>query len=164
MEKDNFSCCACCCSCCVISVYNVVLSIISLIMSLIVYVCIVSLIVWIMFRSNAVKFRIDDTKLTRFDLDIGNNNLHYNLSLSFSIRNSNRLIGIHYDRFQAMVYYSDKRLASVFVPPFYQGHKNTTVVETLDHHNFNRPLYANLEYIWERTKGFLTCEVLRNYL
>ncbi|KAG7598984.1 Syntaxin N-terminal domain [Arabidopsis suecica] len=95
------------------------------------FVCFASLIVWIMLRSNAVKFQIHKAQLTQFNLDIENNNLNYNLSLNFSIRNSKNSLGIHYDRFEAMVYYSDQRLGAVSVPSFYQGHKNTTVLVAL---------------------------------
>lgn len=106
-------------------------NVISFFITLALFVCFASLIVWIMLRSNAVKFQIHKAQLTQFNLDIENNNLNYNLSLNFSIRNSKNSLGIHYDRFEAMVYYSDQRLGAVSVPSFYQGHKNTTVLVAL---------------------------------
>ncbi|KAL1192549.1 putative syntaxin-24 [Cardamine amara subsp. amara] len=82
-------------------------------------------------HQNPVKLQVHGAELSEFNLDLGNNNLRYNLSLNFSIRNSKSCIGIHYDRFEAMVYYNNQRLGRVFVPSFYQGHKNTKTLETM---------------------------------
>lgn len=120
-EENQVLCCLCCPVTCAIN----------FIITLIVFVCFASFIVWIMLLSNAVKFQVHDAELNEFNLDLENNNLDYNLSLNFSIRNSKSSIGIHYDRFKAMVYYSDQQLGAVYVPSFYQGHKNTTVLETV---------------------------------
>ncbi|CAG7891457.1 unnamed protein product [Brassica rapa] len=94
-------------------------------------VCTVSFIVWAMMRHDAVKFRVQAAELTQFTFDPDNTNLHYNLSLGFSIRNSNSRLGIHYDRFDARIYYDHHRLAAASVPPFYQGHKSTVAVGTV---------------------------------
>ncbi|CAH2034893.1 unnamed protein product [Thlaspi arvense] len=127
-EDVCVSCCVCGCNCittCICLFVAVILNIIGL-------VCIASLLVWMMLRSNAVKFQVHDAVITRFDLEnASNSNLHYNISLNFAIRNSNSHIGIHYDELEAMVYYSGQRLASVSVPSFYQGHKSTKALQTV---------------------------------
>ncbi|XP_010463068.1 PREDICTED: putative syntaxin-24 [Camelina sativa] len=84
-----------------------------------------------MIRSNNVKFQVYDAELTHFNFEDKNNYLHYNLTLNLSIRNSKSSIGIHYDRFEANVYYMNHRLGAVPVPSFYQGSKNTTVLKAL---------------------------------
>ncbi|KAG7656162.1 Target SNARE coiled-coil homology domain [Arabidopsis suecica] len=83
-----------------------------------------------MVRSNDVKFQVYDAELTHFDLE-SNNNLHYSLSLNLSIRNSKSSIGIHYDRFEATVYYMNQRLGAVPMPLFYLGSKNTMLLRAL---------------------------------
>ncbi|KAG7593655.1 Late embryogenesis abundant protein LEA_2 subgroup [Arabidopsis thaliana x Arabidopsis arenosa] len=83
-----------------------------------------------MVRSNDVKFQVYDAELTQFNLE-SNNNLHYNLTLSLSIRNSKSSIGILYDRFEANVYYMNQWLGAVPMPSFYLGSKNTTLLRAL---------------------------------
>ncbi|AEE31458.1 syntaxin [Arabidopsis thaliana] len=83
-----------------------------------------------MVRSNDVKFQVYDAELTHFDLE-SNNNLQYSLSLNLSIRNSKSSIGIHYDRFEATVYYMNQRLGAVPMPLFYLGSKNTMLLRAL---------------------------------
>ncbi|KAL9858371.1 putative Late embryogenesis abundant protein, LEA_2 subgroup [Arabidopsis thaliana] len=98
--------------------------------SLLFLVCFASFIAWIMVRSNDVKFQVYDAELTHFDLE-SNNNLQYSLSLNLSIRNSKSSIGIHYDRFEATVYYMNQRLGAVPMPLFYLGSKSTTLLRAL---------------------------------
>ncbi|CAH8357418.1 unnamed protein product [Eruca vesicaria subsp. sativa] len=112
--------------------WAVIASVINSLVTLVIIVCTVSFIVWAMLRHNAVKFQVDDAELTQFSFGPdNNNNLHYNLSVVFSIRNSNSRLGIHYDRFDARVYYDNNWLAAASVPSFYQGHKSTVVVGTV---------------------------------
>ncbi|EFH67237.1 predicted protein, partial [Arabidopsis lyrata subsp. lyrata] len=83
-----------------------------------------------MIRSNDVKFQVYDAELTHFNLE-SNNNLHYNLTLSLSIRNSKSSIEIHSDQFEANVYYMNQWLGAVPMPSFYLGSKNTTLLRAL---------------------------------
>ncbi|XP_010480827.1 PREDICTED: putative syntaxin-24 [Camelina sativa] len=99
--------------------------------SLLFFTCYASFFAWIMFISNDVKFQVYDAELTQFNLENKNNNLHYNLTLNLSIRNSKSSIGIHYDRFEAIVYYMNQRLGAVPMPSFYQEKKNTTVLKAV---------------------------------
>ncbi|KFK38531.1 hypothetical protein AALP_AA3G126100 [Arabis alpina] len=120
-----FASCLRCCGCCILSLLCNILIAISVILG------ITALILWLIFRPNAVKFYVTDANLTKFNLDPENNsNLHYNLDLNFTIRNPNQRVGIYYDEIKVDGYYSDQRFGSVDVSPFYQGHKNTTVILT----------------------------------
>lgn len=122
--------CSCCLDCflcfggCILNIVCCILTGIAVVLG------IVALILWFTFRPNVVKFQVTEANLTRFDLDPQSNNLHYNLSLNFSIRNPNQRLGIHYDQLEARGYYGDQRFAAVNLPSFYQGHKNTTVIGT----------------------------------
>lgn len=125
-------CCLCgCCESIVKLLWAVIAFAINSLITLVIIVCTVSFIVWAMLRHDAVKFRVQGAELTQFTFDPDNTNLHYNLSLGFSIRNSNSRLGIHYDRFDARIYYDHHRLAAASVPPFYQGHKSTVAVGTV---------------------------------
>lgn len=86
-----------------------------------------ALIFWLIFRPHRVKFHATEASLTQFNLT-NNNTLHYNLDVNISIRNPNKKIGIYYDRIEARGYYEDERFGSVDLKPFYQGKKNTSVV------------------------------------
>ncbi|VVA97258.1 unnamed protein product [Arabis nemorensis] len=123
-----FSCfgsCLRCCGCCILSLICNILIAIAVILG------ITALVLWLIFRPNAVKFYVTDANLIRFNLDPNNNsNLHYNLDLNFTIRNPNQRVGIYYDEIKVSGYYGDQRFGTVDVSPFYQGHKNTTVIGT----------------------------------
>ncbi|KAJ8754597.1 hypothetical protein K2173_010203 [Erythroxylum novogranatense] len=108
-------------SCCLLS------SLLKFIVSLAVIVGVAILVFWLIVRPNKVKFHVTEANLTQFNFT-ANNTLHYNLALNITIRNPNKRIGIYYDRIEARAFYEDHRLKSVFLPPFYQGHKNTSVL------------------------------------
>ncbi|ESQ48879.1 hypothetical protein EUTSA_v10021416mg [Eutrema salsugineum] len=123
-----FSCigsCLRCCGCCILSLICNILIAVAVILG------IAAFVLWLIFRPNAVKFYVTDANLNRFSLDSNNNsNLHYDLDLNFTIRNPNQRIGVYYDEIQVSGYYGDQRFGSVGISPFYQGHKNTTVIGT----------------------------------
>ncbi|XP_010464907.1 PREDICTED: NDR1/HIN1-Like protein 3-like [Camelina sativa] len=114
------SCLRCCCSCILSLICNILIAV-SVILGL------AALILWLIFRPNAVKFYVSDANLNQFSLD-PNNNLHYNLDLNFTIRNPNQRVGVYYDEISISGYYGDQRFGSVNASSFYQGHKNTTVI------------------------------------
>ncbi|KAI3957980.1 hypothetical protein MKW98_020622 [Papaver atlanticum] len=86
------------------------------------------LIVWLILRPiNHLNFNVTDASLTQFNLT-GTNVLHYNLAVDLTLRNPNKKIGAHYDSVEARAFYDGHRIASVTLVPFYQGHKNTTIL------------------------------------
>ncbi|XP_068664132.1 NDR1/HIN1-like protein 10 [Aristolochia californica] len=111
----------CCGPCCLLSF------LFKLIVSLIIIAGIIALIVWLALRPAKIKVHVQTAELSQFNLTNGNL-LHYNLSLSVSVRNPNKRIGIYYDRLEARAFYKGHRLDSRFLPTFYQGHKNTTML------------------------------------
>ncbi|ONH96186.1 hypothetical protein PRUPE_7G112000 [Prunus persica] len=94
------------------------------------------IIFWLIFQPQELKFTVTDASLTQFNLtntsitNTTNNTLYYNLALNVSIRNPNKKVGVYYNRIQAIGNYGKKRFALVNTTstPFYQGHKNTTMV------------------------------------
>ncbi|GMI96705.1 NDR1/HIN1-LIKE, ARABIDOPSIS NDR1/HIN1-LIKE 10, YELLOW-LEAF-SPECIFIC GENE 9 [Hibiscus trionum] len=111
----------CGCGCCLLKL------LLKIIISLVVIIGLAVLIFWLIFRPNEVKFHVTDVRLTEFSLD-SNSTMRYNLAVNITVRNPNRRIGIHYDRIEARAYYEDQRLQSVALTPFYQGHKNTSLL------------------------------------
>ncbi|KAG6596610.1 NDR1/HIN1-like protein 10, partial [Cucurbita argyrosperma subsp. sororia] len=108
------------CACCLLS------TIIKLIIGIVVVVGIAVLILWLVFRPNKLRFDVTSAELTQFNFT--GNQLHYNLALNLTIRNPNKRIGVYYDAIEASSFYKDQRLNTQWLPPFYQGHKTTTVV------------------------------------
>ncbi|XP_010059131.2 NDR1/HIN1-like protein 10 [Eucalyptus grandis] len=100
-----------------------------IILAVLISIGIAALIFWLIFRPvNLVKFHVTEAELTRFNLTTNKSVLNYNLKLNLTIRNPNKKIGVYYDRLEARAFYDDQRLSVADVAPFYQGHKNTSVV------------------------------------
>ncbi|KAH0882937.1 hypothetical protein HID58_059033 [Brassica napus] len=116
--------CLGCCGGCILSI------VCNILIGIAVCLGVVALILWFILRPNVVKFQVTEANLTRFDLEPHSNNLRYNLSLSFSVRNPNQRLGIHYDRSEARGYYGDQRFAAVDMKSFYQGRKSTKEIGT----------------------------------
>ncbi|XP_031502123.1 NDR1/HIN1-like protein 3 [Nymphaea colorata] len=112
--------CGCCC---------IIGTLLKLIVSIVVILGIAALIIWLVLRPSAVKFYVEDVSLTQFNL-ANTSTLHYDLKLNVSIRNPNRKIGIDYDKLEVAAYYADERFGWVQLPGFYQGHKNTSILQT----------------------------------
>ncbi|XP_021892541.1 NDR1/HIN1-like protein 10 [Carica papaya] len=113
--------CGCGCCCLFTLLIKIVVSIVFLL-------GLAALIVWLIFRPiNKVKFHVTDVSLTQFNLT-NSNTIHYDLALNISVRNPNKKIAVHYDRIEARAFYEDARLKVVSLTPFFQGHKNTTVL------------------------------------
>ncbi|XP_031103536.1 NDR1/HIN1-like protein 3 [Ipomoea triloba] len=113
----------CCCGC----LFNCICScLFQILCTLLVLAGVVALILWLIFRPNAVKFYVDDAALSQFDFSAANNTLLYNLALNMSIRNPNKRIGIYYDVIEARALYAGQRFAAVNLDPFFQPTKNTS--------------------------------------
>lgn len=117
--------CCCGCGCRLLSL------LLKLILSVVFIVALVALIIWLIFRPiNPIKFHVTDASLTQFNLT-SNDNLQYKLAVNITIRNPNKKIGVYYDRIDVRAYYEGQRLDSNELTPFYQGHKNTSVLSTV---------------------------------
>lgn len=147
-------CFGCCCGC----IFSLVFK---LLLTAVVVVGIVVLALWLAFRPNKVKFHVVDAALSEFALDDATHMLRYNLNLTVAIRNPNKRVGIHYDRIEARPYLEGQRFGSVYLPTFYQGHKNTTTLEA----RFQGQSYVPLEgskksdFETDKTKGVFGIDV-----
>ncbi|KAI3868142.1 hypothetical protein MKW92_016975 [Papaver armeniacum] len=74
-----------------------------------------------------MKFHVLDASLTKFYLT-NDDILHYNLAVNISVRNSNKIARISYHSIRSNASCYGKDLASVPLPSFLQGTKNTTLL------------------------------------
>lgn len=92
----------------------------------------ISLFIFLLiFLPREVKFRVTQESLTQFNFTTTNNTLNYKLALNITLRNSNKRVGIHYDGIEAIAYYRKKWFSTVRLTPFYQGHKNTSILSPI---------------------------------
>ncbi|KAI4319540.1 hypothetical protein MLD38_033126 [Melastoma candidum] len=119
------SCLCCCCECIGCCIFQLILQVL---LSLLFFLALLAFLFWLIFRPNLVKFHVTGASLTRFNLS-SDNLLDYGLGLNLTVRNPNTRIGIYYDSIEARTSYEGQRFYSLYLPPFYQGHKNTTTLD-----------------------------------
>ncbi|MCL7034519.1 hypothetical protein MKW94_000524 [Papaver nudicaule] len=86
------------------------------------------LILWfILSPINPLKIHVEDASLTQFNVT-DNDILHYNLSIALNFRKPNEHVGVSYEYVEARALYNGQVFGSVVLTPFYQGHKNTTIL------------------------------------
>ncbi|MCL7035814.1 hypothetical protein MKW94_001751 [Papaver nudicaule] len=103
------------------------------------FIFIVALICVVIFLSviplKNIKFHVTEASLTQFDITSGTDTLHYSLAVNISVRNSNKNMGIWYDRMESGTTCYGKDIGLVSLAPFRQGHKNTTLLHVVFHGN-----------------------------
>ncbi|MQM22507.1 hypothetical protein Taro_055560 [Colocasia esculenta] len=119
--RGSSCCCGPCCLLCTIFKF---------LLSIVVTLGVIVLILWLVFRPNAVKVYVEEASLARFDLS-ANGTLAYTLNMTVSVRNPNRRIKIYYDYIEARAIYDGSRFGFTTLPPFYQGRKNTSMLYPL---------------------------------
>lgn len=115
---------SCCGVCCLLTV------LLEIIITVAVAIGIAAFIFWLIYRPNLLKFHVTDAELTTFNLTT-TNTLNYDLKFNLTLRNPNKKIGVYYDRIEARAYLEDQRFGAQTFTPFYQGHKNTTVLSAV---------------------------------
>ncbi|MCL1415490.1 LEA type 2 family protein, partial [Escherichia coli] len=95
-------------------------------LSIVFFLGVIVLVLWLVFRPNQAKVYVETADLQQFNLS--NGSLAFSLNTSISIRNPNRRISLYYDRIEALAFYGDSRFGFTTLPPFYQGHKNTSMI------------------------------------
>ncbi|KAG6522900.1 NDR1/HIN1-like protein 3 [Zingiber officinale] len=145
----------CCCGpCCLVC------NLFKFLLSLVIALGVVILVLWLVFRPNQPKARVETASLTQFDL-ANSTTLSYNLSFDLTVRNPNRRMSFYYDRLEARAEYDGDRFGFTNLPTFYQGHKNTTVIRTI-HFGGTQPMFGDSvdeTYRRERSEGFYYIDV-----
>ncbi|KAI5352462.1 hypothetical protein L3X38_005353 [Prunus dulcis] len=89
------------------------------------------------FNLQEPEFSVTNAFLTQFTFDTATDqNLHDNLTIDITITNPNKRVGIEYRDIQATAMCGHKTFAHLslgggILAPFYQGHKNTTILHNL---------------------------------
>nr|XP_043634070.1 NDR1/HIN1-like protein 3 [Erigeron canadensis] len=115
---------SCLCGC----IFNLVCQIV---ITIIVFIGILVLVLWLVYRPNMPKFHVNEAALTQFTLSPNNNTLYYNLAVNMTFRNPNKRIGLYYDRIEARAEYYDQRFATRNLETFYLGHKQEKDLTTV---------------------------------
>lgn len=115
--KRRSSCCRClCCTICFL-------------FALVAAIAITCGILYLVFQPRIPKYSVDSIQIANFSI---NSDLTINSQFDVKIRarNPNKKIGIYYlDGSDLAVSYSGTELCTGALPAFYQGHKNTTVLD-----------------------------------
>ncbi|KAK9285607.1 hypothetical protein L1049_024802 [Liquidambar formosana] len=94
----------------------------------VIIVGIVGGILFLVFRPKLPKYSIDSLRITQFNLS-NDNSLNATLDVAITARNPNKKIGIYYESgSQITVWYTGTQLCQGSLPKFYQGHRNTTIL------------------------------------
>ncbi|XP_057955189.1 NDR1/HIN1-like protein 6 [Malania oleifera] len=110
----------CCCRCLCWTV--------CLLLVLIVVICAVLGILYLVFQPKLPKYSVDSMRITQFNM--GNDmSLSATFNVTVTARNPNKKIGIYYENGSHLsAWYTGTKLCEGTFPKFYQGHRNTTVL------------------------------------
>ncbi|RZC62451.1 hypothetical protein C5167_024223 [Papaver somniferum] len=150
--RGSRDCGICCFPCCILKM------IFQIIFFLLIVLGLAALVVWLILRPiNPLKVHVEEVSLTQFNVT-DNNILHYNLGVTINLRNPNKKIGVYYDEIEARAFYDGQRFDSITITPFYQGHKNTTIIKPVFK---GQRLLPNVqgEYNKDKTEGKFDIEV-----
>ncbi|XP_022153825.1 NDR1/HIN1-like protein 6 [Momordica charantia] len=115
--KKRRSCC-CRCLCWTFSILVLLLIAIGIVVG----------ILYLVFRPKLPEYSIDKLQVTQFALS-GNDRLDATFNLNLTTRNPNKKIGIYYEGGSHIsAWYRGTKLCEGALPRFYQGHRNTTVL------------------------------------
>ncbi|KAK7290305.1 hypothetical protein RIF29_04623 [Crotalaria pallida] len=100
----------------------------SILLILIVAIAITAGVLYLVFRPKLPKYSVDKLGITQFNTT-GNNSLSVTFNVTITARNPNKKIGLYYVGGSHITsWYEDTQLCEGSLPKFYQGHRNTTVL------------------------------------
>ncbi|KAH7289982.1 hypothetical protein KP509_30G026800 [Ceratopteris richardii] len=117
--------------CCCIATLCAILAII------VVMICIVALVVYLILQPKTPNFSVSNASVASFKLSSkpasasnirpgATQNLNVDVTFNITGKNPNEKIGIDYADVKVILLYEDDQIGQGSIPPFYQGHKNTT--------------------------------------
>lgn len=100
-----------------------------LIFFILVILGILAAVIFFVFRPKIPKYSVDSMRVSQFSLN-NDNSLYATFNLNITTRNPNKKIGIYYEGGSHLkVSYLGTMLGEGRLPKFYQGHRNTTVLD-----------------------------------
>ncbi|KAL2333117.1 hypothetical protein Fmac_014330 [Flemingia macrophylla] len=101
----------------------------STLLILIVAIAITLGILYLVFRPKLPKYSVDHLRISQFN-ESDNNSIYAAFNVRITARNPNKKIGIYYEGGSHIsAWYMDTELCEGSLPKFYQGHRNTTVLD-----------------------------------
>ncbi|KAK7301990.1 hypothetical protein RJT34_12867 [Clitoria ternatea] len=101
----------------------------SILVILIVAIAITIGVLYLVFRPKLPKYSVDHLRISQFNVS-DNNSLFATFNVTITARNPNKKIGIYYvSGSHISAWYMDTKLCEGSLPKFYQGHRNTTVLD-----------------------------------
>ncbi|XP_061360336.1 NDR1/HIN1-like protein 6 [Gastrolobium bilobum] len=101
----------------------------SILLILIIAIAITVGALYLAFRPKLPKYSVDKLSITQFQASNNNNSLQVTFNVTITARNPNKKIGIYYvGGSHISAWYMDTQLCEGSLPKFYQGHRNTTVL------------------------------------
>ncbi|XP_016478026.2 NDR1/HIN1-like protein 6 [Nicotiana tabacum] len=95
---------------------------------LIILLGILAAIIYFVFQPKIPKYSVDSMRITQFNIN-NDMSLSATFNVSITARNPNKKIGIYYENGSHLsVWYKGTNLCEGSLPKFYQGHRNTTVL------------------------------------
>uniref|UniRef100_A0A5B7BPB6 Late embryogenesis abundant protein LEA-2 subgroup domain-containing protein n=1 Tax=Davidia involucrata TaxID=16924 RepID=A0A5B7BPB6_DAVIN len=95
----------------------------------IIVIGIIAAIIYLVFRPKLPKYSVDGLRITQFNLN-NDMSLSATFNVNITARNPNKKIGIYYESGSHLsVWYTGTKLCEGSLPKFYQGHRNTTVLD-----------------------------------
>ncbi|CAA2974834.1 NDR1 HIN1-Like 3-like [Olea europaea subsp. europaea] len=99
-----------------------------LLLLLILILGILAAIIYFVFQPKIPKYSVDAMRITEFNLG-NDNSLSAAFNVNITARNPNKKIGIYYEGGSHLsVWYTGTKLCEGSLPKFYQGHRNTTLL------------------------------------
>ncbi|KAI9381656.1 hypothetical protein POPTR_015G148200v4 [Populus trichocarpa] len=103
----------------------------SLLFLLILLIGVVAGILYLVFQPKLPKYSIDRLQITQFNLT-NNSSLTATFDVTITARNPNKKVGVYYEGGSHIsVWYTGTNLCQGSLPRFYQGHRNTTVLNVV---------------------------------
>ncbi|KAM7267715.1 hypothetical protein ACFE04_009881 [Oxalis oulophora] len=101
----------------------------SILLTLIIIIAAIIGILYLVFQPKLPKYTVDKLSVTKFEQQSDNSTLYAEFNVTITAKNPNKKIGIYYqDGSHISGWYNNTKLCEGSMPIFYQGHKNTTVL------------------------------------
>ncbi|RDX73756.1 NDR1/HIN1-like protein 6, partial [Mucuna pruriens] len=101
----------------------------SILLILIIAIAITIGVIYLVFRPKLPKYSVDQLRISQFNVS-DNDSLYASFNVAITARNPNKKIGIYYGGGSHIsAWYMDTQLCEGSLPKFYQGHRNTTMLD-----------------------------------
>lgn len=97
------------------------------------------LIAWLTLRPHKPRYYVDSASFSQ--LNITDKMLNDRMEFNITVRNPSKKLGVYYHKMEWNAYYEEEKIASGYMTPFHQGHKNTT---------FLHPVLTGHQYVISR--------------